>query len=47
MKHLGPLALFAALAVGWTWPLARHLGDAVPGGPGDNYSVLFGGGWTV
>jgi len=31
MKHLGPLALFAALAIAWTWPLAVHLGDAVPG----------------
>ncbi|MCU1383488.1 MAG: hypothetical protein JWL71_2185 [Acidobacteria bacterium] len=45
MKHLAPLALFAALAVGWTWPLAAHLRDAVPGGPGDNYSFLWNLWW--
>ena len=45
MKHLGPLALFGALAVAWTWPLALHLGDAVPGTPGDNYSFLWNLWW--
>ena len=45
MKHLGPLALFAALAIGWTWPLALYLGDAVPGDPGDNYSFLWNLWW--
>ena len=45
MKHLGPLALFAALAVAWTWPLASHLGDAIPGGPGDNYSFVWNLWW--
>jgi hypothetical protein len=45
MKHLGPLALFAALAIGWTWPLAVHLSDAVPGGPGDNYSFVWNLWW--
>ena len=45
MKHLGPLALFAALAIGWTWPLALHVHDAVPGGPGDNYSFLWNLWW--
>ncbi len=45
MKHLGPLALFAALAVAWTWPLVLHLGDAVPGHPGDNYSYLWNLWW--
>jgi len=45
MKHLGPLALFAALAIAWTWPLAVHLGDAVPGGPGDNYSFVWNLWW--
>ena len=45
MKHLGPLALFAALAGAWTWPLALHLHDAVPGGPGDNYSFLWNLWW--
>jgi hypothetical protein len=45
MKHLGPLALFGALAIAWTWPLALHLHDAVPGGPGDNYSFLWNLWW--
>jgi hypothetical protein len=45
MRHLGPLALFAALAIGWTWPLAGHLHGAVPGGPGDNYSFLWNLWW--
>jgi hypothetical protein len=43
--HAGPALLFAALAVGWTWPLVLHLGDAVPGGPGDNYSFLWNLWW--
>ena len=45
MRHLGPLALFGALAIGWTWPLAAHLHGAVPGGPGDNYSFLWNLWW--
>src|SRR3954452_5238880 len=45
MKHGGPLALFGALAVIWTWPLARHLHDAIPGGPGDNYSFVWNLWW--
>ena len=45
MKHLGPLALFGALAFAWTWPLALHLRDAVPGDPGDNYSFLWNLWW--
>jgi hypothetical protein len=45
MKHLGPLALFAALAIAWTWPLAGHLHTAVPGDPGDNYSFLWNLWW--
>lgn len=44
-RHIGPIALFAALTVAWTWPLVRHLGDAVPGGPGDNYSFLWNLWW--
>ena len=38
-------ALFAGLAVGWTWPLARHLGDALPGTPGDNFSFVWNLWW--
>ena len=45
MKHLGPLALFGALAPAWTWPLALHLRDAIPGDPGDNYSFLWNLWW--
>src|SRR5258708_3664000 len=45
MKHLGPLALFVALAIAWTWPLAGHLHAAVPGDPGDNYSFLWNLWW--
>jgi hypothetical protein len=44
-EHAGPAVLFAALAVGWTWPLVLHLRDAVPGGPGDNYSFLWNLWW--
>ena len=29
----------------WTWPLALHLGDTVPGDPGDNYSFLWNLWW--
>jgi hypothetical protein len=45
MRHLGPLALFGALAAAWTFPLALHLHDAVPGHPGDNYSFLWNLWW--
>ena len=44
-RHAGPTALFATLAVAWTWPLVLHLGDAVPGDPGDNYSFLWNLWW--
>jgi hypothetical protein len=43
--HLGPAGLFAALAIAWTWPLVRHLSDAIPGDPGDNYSFLWNLWW--
>jgi hypothetical protein len=44
-RHAGPLAFFAALAIAWTWPLARHLSDAIPGVAGDNYSFLWNLWW--
>ena len=44
-EHAVPVVLFAALTVGWTWPLVLHLGDAVPGDPGDNYSFLWNLWW--
>jgi len=40
-----PFALFAALSFGWTWPLVRHLTDALPGNPGDNYSFVWNLWW--
>jgi len=46
VRHVGPLALFAALTVAWTWPLAAHPGDAIPGAPGDNYSFLWDLWWA-
>jgi len=46
VRHARPLALFAALTVAWTWPLAAHPGDAIPGAPGDNYSFLWDLWWA-
>src|SRR5262249_21886399 len=43
--HLAALAGFAALTIAWTWPLAAHLGDALPGDPGDNYSFVWNLWW--
>jgi hypothetical protein len=43
--HAAPLAIFAALTLAWTWPLAPHLFDAIPGDPGDNYSFLWNLWW--
>jgi hypothetical protein len=39
------LALFAALSIVWTWPLALHFGDHIPGLGGDNYSFLWNLWW--
>jgi hypothetical protein len=33
------------LALAWTWPLARHLSDAIPGDAGDNFSFLWNLWW--
>ena len=43
--HAALLILFAVLSVAWTWPLARHLGTAIPGDPGDNYSFVWNLWW--
>jgi hypothetical protein len=43
--HFFPLTLLAALAVLWTWPLALHFDDHIPGLPGDNYSFLWNLWW--
>ncbi|HKB11654.1 MAG TPA: hypothetical protein VKD69_13415 [Vicinamibacterales bacterium] len=44
-RHAAVLLLFAALAIAWTWPLARHLDAAIPGEPGDNYSFVWNVWW--
>jgi hypothetical protein len=33
------------MAIVWTWPLARHFRDHVPGVPGDNFSFLWNLWW--
>ena len=45
LPHAAPLAFFAALTVVWSWPLARHLSDSIPGGPGDNFSFVWNLWW--
>jgi hypothetical protein len=45
VRHLKPLALFAAMSVIWTWPLAFHLRNHIPGLPGDNFSFLWNLWW--
>ncbi len=44
-RHAGPVLFFAGLAIGWTWPLAAQMGDAIPGDAGDNYSFLWNLWW--
>jgi hypothetical protein len=44
-KHLPSLLLLAALSIVWTWPLARHFSDHIPGLGGDNYSFLWNLWW--
>lgn len=43
--HVPALALLAGLAIVWTWPLARHFSDHIPGHGGDNYSFLWNLWW--
>ncbi|MES2644569.1 MAG: hypothetical protein V4850_34090 [Myxococcota bacterium] len=44
--HLGPLALFAAVAVLVTWPAVLHLGTAIPGAAtSDAYDHYWGYWW--
>jgi len=44
-RHAALLILFAVLAVAWTWPVGGHLGIAIPGDPGDNYSFVWNLWW--
>jgi hypothetical protein len=43
--HFPALLLFAALSIIWTWPLALHFNDHIPGVGGDNYSFLWNLWW--
>jgi len=45
LVHLPAMLLLAALSIVWTWPLARHFGDHIPGLGGDNYSFLWNLWW--
>src|ERR1700737_4500024 len=44
-SHWPYLLLLVAGAVVWTWPLALHFRDHIPGGPGDNFSFLWNLWW--
>ncbi|HKY21115.1 MAG TPA: hypothetical protein VJM31_07845 [Vicinamibacterales bacterium] len=44
-SHVLSLLLLAAMAIAWTWPLALHFRDHIPGEPGDNYSFLWNLWW--
>lgn len=44
-SHLLSLVLLGALSVVWTWPLALHFRDHIPGRPGDNFSFLWNLWW--
>ena len=43
--HLLSVLLLAVLSIVWTWPLARHFSDHIPGLGGDNYSFLWNLWW--
>ena len=46
-SHVGPALAFAALAVGWSYPLVTHLASSLPGpGPGDNVAFLWNAWWA-
>lgn len=45
LLHGPAIVLYAALAIVWTWPLALHLRDHIPGLPGDNFSFLWNLWW--
>jgi hypothetical protein len=45
LLHGPAMVLFAVLTVVWTWPLALHFSDHIPGLPGDNFSFLWNLWW--
>src|SRR6266550_3974398 len=44
-SHVPYVLLLAAAALVWTWPLAIHFHDHIPGTPGDNFSFLWNLWW--
>jgi hypothetical protein len=44
-RRIGDLGLIALLSIVWTWPLALHFRDRIPGSPGDNLSFLWNLWW--
>jgi hypothetical protein len=44
-RRISDLGLLALLSLAWTWPLALHFHDHVPGTPGDNFSFLWNLWW--
>ncbi|HEV3214701.1 MAG TPA: hypothetical protein VGZ27_03215 [Vicinamibacterales bacterium] len=44
-RRISDFAFVAVLSIVWTWPLARHFRDRIPGGPGDNFSFLWNLWW--
>jgi hypothetical protein len=44
-RHIPALGLLAVSALVWTWPLALHWRDHVPGPAGDNFSFLWNLWW--
>src|SRR5712671_5889716 len=44
-SHVPYLLLLAAASLIWTWPLAIHFHDHIPGEPGDNFSFLWNLWW--
>jgi hypothetical protein len=45
LSHAPAVLLLATLSIIWTWPLALHFGDHIPGLGGDNYSFLWNLWW--
>src|SRR5688500_11466021 len=45
LAHVPAVLLLGAMSIVWTWPLAVHLSDHIPGVGGDNYSFLWNLWW--
>jgi hypothetical protein len=45
LAHGIVVLIFGVIAIAWTWPLILHLGDALPGDPGDNYIFVWNLWW--